>query len=125
MAALLLYGKAGLMEFKDDVVRRPEVQAMIQKIRFGVNAEAEKAGYDKMTSILDIHMKDGRTISGRADFAKGNPADPMTFDEVAAKFLDCARFAKWPAPKANSIVASVRKLEELPDTRTLAGFFSS
>lgn len=124
MAALLLYGKAGLMEFNDDVVRRPEVQAMMQRIRFGVNAEAEKAGYDKMTSILEIRMKDGRTISGRADFAKGSPADPMSFDEVAAKFQDCARFARWPAAKANSIIASVRKLEDLPDVRSLAALLS-
>jgi 2-methylcitrate dehydratase PrpD len=125
MAALLLYGKAGLSEFTDDVVRRPEVQAMIQRIRFGVNAEAEKAGYDKMTSILDIHLKDGRTISGRADFAKGNPADPMTFDEVAAKFEDCARFAKWPAAKATSVIARVRKLEEMPDVRALTTLLSA
>jgi len=125
MAALLLYGKAGLAEFNDDVVRRPEVQAMIQRIRFGVNAEAEKAGYDKMTSILDIHLKDGRMISGRADFAKGNPADPMSFDEVAAKFEDCARFAKWPAAKASSIITSVRGLEQLSDIRTLTALLSA
>lgn len=124
MASLLLYGKAGLNEFNDEVVRRPEVQAMIQRVRFGVNAEAEKAGYDKMTSILEIHMKDGRTISGRADYAKGNPADPMSFDEVAAKFDDCARFAKWPAAKTASIIANVRKLEDLRDVRTLTALLT-
>ena len=125
MASLLLYGKAGLCEFEDEVVRRPEVQAMIQRVRFGVNAEAEKAGYDKMTSILDLHLKDGRTLSGRADFAKGNPADHMSFDEVAAKFEDGARFAKWPAVKTQALIASVRKLEEIPDVRTLTALLSS
>ena len=125
MAALLLYGKAGLNEFNDEVVRRPEVRAMIERVRFGVNAEAERAGYDKMTSILDIHLKNGRTISGRADFAKGNPADPMSFDEVAAKFEDCARFAKWPAAKATAIVQNMRKIEEVPDVRTITALLSA
>jgi len=125
MAALLLYGKAGLNEFKDDVVRRSEVQAMIQRVRFGVNPEAEKAGYDKMTSILEIRLKDGRTVSGRADFAKGNPADPMSFDEVAAKFEDGARFANWPAAKARRLIESVRRLEEIPDVRSLAALLSA
>jgi 2-methylcitrate dehydratase PrpD len=120
MAALLLYHRAGLNEFTDEVVRRPEVQAMIRRVRFGVDAEAEKAGYNKMTTIVGVHMKDGRAYSGRADFAKGSPADPMTFDEVAAKFEDCARFAKWPANKASAIVASVRKLEDLVDVRKLS-----
>jgi 2-methylcitrate dehydratase PrpD len=125
MAALLLYGRAGLNEFTDEVVKRPEIQAMIQRVRFGVHPEAEKAGYDKMTSILDIHLKGGRTISGRADFAKGSPSDPMSFEEVAAKFLDNAEFAKWPAAKAGAIVESVRKLEDIPDVRTITALLSA
>jgi 2-methylcitrate dehydratase PrpD len=125
MAALLLYGKAGLNEFNDEVVNRPEVQAMIQRVEFGVNAEAEKAGYDKMTSILEIRLKNGRTLSGRADIAKGNPGEPMSFDEVAAKFEDCARFARWPAAKASAIVANVRKMEDLPDVRQLTALLSA
>ena len=125
MAAILLYGRAGLREFTDEVVRRPEVQAMIERIRFGVHPEAEKAGYNKMTSIVDIRLLDGRTISGRADFAKGNPADPMTYDDVAAKFEDCARFAAWPNDKIAVIVESVRTLEEIKDVRTLAKLCSS
>ena len=96
MAALLLYGKAGLTEFTDEVVNRPEVQNMIGRIRFGVNPVAEAAGYNKMTTILDIRLQDGRTISGRADFARGSPAIPMSYEETAAKFLDCAAFARWP-----------------------------
>jgi len=94
MAKFLVYGRAGLNEFTDEVVGRPEVQAMIQRVRSGVHPDAEKAGYDKMTSILDLHLKDGRTISGRADFAEGSPSDPMSFDEVAAKFQDCALCAQ-------------------------------
>ena len=92
---------------------------MIRRINFGINAEAEMAGYNKMATIIDVHMKDGRTISGRADFAKGSPADPMTFDEVAAKFADCAQFAKWPMSKARAIVAGVRKLDEMENVREL------
>jgi 2-methylcitrate dehydratase PrpD len=119
MAALLLYRKAGLLEFTDEVVNRPAVKSMIARVKFGVHPAAEKAGYNKMTTILDIHLKDGRTISGRTDFAKGSPANPMTFEEVAAKFTDCAAFAKWPAAKAQSIVEMVRKLENVPNVRAL------
>ncbi len=123
MAAILLYGRAGLREFADEVVRRPEVQAMIERVHFSVHPEAEKAGYNKMTSIIEIRLVDGRTISGRADFAKGNPADPMTYNEVAAKFADCARFASWPNDKIAAIVENVRTLEEVPDVRTVTRLF--
>jgi 2-methylcitrate dehydratase PrpD len=120
MAALLLYGKAGLNEFTDEVVQRPEVQNLIQRVHFGVHPEAEKAGYNKMTTILSIRLKDGRTIQSRADFGKGSPAIPMTYDEVAGKFHECATYAKWPAAKAKAIVDMVRKLESVPDVRALA-----
>src|SRR5262249_49789808 len=96
LACLLLYGKAGLKEFTDEVVNRAEVQAMIERVHLRVDPEAERAGNNRMTTFLDLTLKDGRTVSARADFAKGSPQDPMTFEEVAAKFRDCADFAGWP-----------------------------
>jgi 2-methylcitrate dehydratase PrpD len=118
-AALLLYGRAGLNEFTDAVVVRPEVQQMIERIHVSVHPEAEKAGLNRMTTIIDVRLRGGRTVSGKADFAKGSPRIPMSYDEVAEKFRDCATYAKWPAEKAKSIVAAVRKLEEIPNIRSL------
>src|SRR5882672_1064927 len=111
MACLLLYGKAGLGEFSSEVVNRQEVRSMIERIHFGVHPEAEAAGYNRMTTILTLRLTDGRTVSGRSDFGKGSPANPMSYDEVAAKFLDCAAFAKWSEQKAKAIVSLVGKLE--------------
>jgi len=119
MASLLLYRKAGLNEFTDEVVKRPDVLSMIERIRFGVHPEAEQAGYNKMTTIIEIRLKDGKTISGRADFGKGSPANPMSFDEVAEKVRDCALFAKWPSQKTSELIARVRRLEDLKDVRQL------
>jgi 2-methylcitrate dehydratase PrpD len=114
MAILLLEGRAGLPEFTDEMVNRKDVQAYLKRINFHVHPEAEAAGYDKMTTIIDIKMKDGRTISGRADFGKGSPANPMTYDEVADKFRGCCRFAQWPERKAEALIGLVAKLESLP-----------
>jgi 2-methylcitrate dehydratase PrpD len=114
MAILLLEGRAGLSEFTDEVVLRPDVQAMIGRVDFGVDEEAERAGYHKMTTIIDIELNDGKEISGRADFGKGSPANPMRYEEVADKFRECAEFARFPRDKAESVVAMVRDLETLP-----------
>ena len=119
MASLLLYRKAGLNEFTDEVVRRPEVQAMIERVRFGVHPEAEKAGYNKMTSIVEVRLRDGRALAGRADIAKGNPGEPMSFAEVTEKFHECARFAKWRVEKTRGVVDAVTRLEDLPNLRLL------
>ena len=122
MAAALLYRKVGLSEFRNELINRPEVQAMIARIHFGVNPVAEAAGYDKMATIIDLHMRDGRTISGRADFAKGSPANPMTWDDVAAKFMDCAAFARWPLAKSKAILAMVGRIETVANIRQLTSF---
>jgi 2-methylcitrate dehydratase PrpD len=124
IAILLLDGKADQSEFTDAVVNRPDVQEMIGRVRFYTDSEAEKAGYDKMTTILKITLKDGRVISGHADFGKGSPANPMSFDEVAEKFLGCAAFAKWPREKVERVIEMVRKLEALADVRALTALCS-
>jgi 2-methylcitrate dehydratase PrpD len=125
MAILLIEGRAGLNEFVDEVINRPDVKAMIEKVDFVVDERAEAAGYHKMTSYIDVTLKDGRTISGMADFGKGSPINPMSYDEVAAKFHECAEFAGWDKAKAGSVVSLVRDLETLPSLDRLLGALSN
>jgi 2-methylcitrate dehydratase PrpD len=113
MAILLLEGRAGLNEFTDEVVMRPDVQSIIEKVDFVVDERAEAAGYHKMTTYIDIELVDGRTVSGMADFGKGSPDQPMTYDEVAEKFRECAAYARWNKGRAEDVVGMVRDLESL------------
>ena len=124
MAILLLGRRGGLAEFTDEVVNRPDVQEMIRRVEFGVHPEAEAAGYDKMTTIIDIMLRDGRTISGRADFGKGSPANPMSYDEVANKFAGCAAFAGWNEGRAAQVVEIVRNLESTESVRDLTALIA-
>jgi 2-methylcitrate dehydratase PrpD len=124
MAILLVDGKADQTKYIDAVVNRSDVQEMIKRVRFYTDPEAEKAGYDKMTTILKITLKDGRVISGRADFGKGSPTNPMSYDEVADKFLGCAAFAEWPASKAHQAIEMVRNLEDVANVKTLTALCS-
>ena len=97
---------------------------MLRKINFYKNKIAEAAGYDKMTTIIDIYLKNGKKISGRGDFGKGSPMIPMTYDEVADKFMGCCEFAKWPTKKAKAIIEAVSKLEKMRDISKLSRLLS-
>ena len=47
--------------------------------------------------------------------------ETLTFrDEVAEKFKGCAEFVKWPAAKTQSVIQSVKSLENLSDVSKLA-----
>jgi 2-methylcitrate dehydratase PrpD len=119
MAILLIEGRAGLNEFTDEVVMRPDVQEFIKKVDFVVDDRAEAAGYHLMTTYIDITLNDGKVISGMADFGRGSPALPMSFDEVAQKFHECAEFAGWDKAKADEVVARVAEFDKLSDVRGL------
>ena len=119
MAILLLEGRAHLQEFTDQVVLRPDVQELIKRVDFKEDSEAEAAGYDKMTSLITIHLDNGEKIEGRADFGKGSPSNPFTYAEVAEKFYGCADYAGWPRAKAEKIVALIAELDSLTNLAEL------
>jgi 2-methylcitrate dehydratase PrpD len=125
LAILLLERKAGLSQFTDKIVQSSDVQGMMRKVNFYVDPEAESAGFDKMTSILKITLKNGNVITGRAAFGKGSPENPMTFEEAAGKFRACAEYASWPKAKAERIITFVRELETAPDLSQLTQFLSA
>jgi 2-methylcitrate dehydratase PrpD len=124
MAILLLERRAGLSEFTDEVVNRPDVQAMIEKVDFGTDPVAEAAGFHKMTTILNITLTDGRVINGQSDFGRGSPAIPMSYEEVADKFLENCEFARFDSRKASKVIEVVRSIEKLSKVGELTHLLS-
>ena len=125
VAVLLLERRAGLAEYTDAVVRREDVQRMIRRVDFHVDPEAERAGFDRMTSVVRIHTAGGRVLSGRAQFAKGSPASPMSDAEVADKFRGCAEFARWPRARVEGILDLVPALERQADLGRLGALLTA
>ena len=118
MAILLLERRAGLSEFTDEVVNRPDVKTMIEKVDFGVAPEAEAAGYNNMTTIIAVELADGRTLRTQAAFGKGSPQNPMTDDELIEKFTSCLAWGGI-ADGAAGIAVEVLDLENRLDLRRL------
>jgi hypothetical protein len=72
-----------------------------------------------MTTIFDIELDDGSRISGRADFGKGSPANPMSDGELANKFRECAAWGKLPKASTEKVIELVFGLEKLKNIRAL------
>lgn len=113
MAVLLIEGRAGLAQFTDDTVRRPDVRELVRRVRFEVDPEAEAAGYNNMTSIVRVRLRDGRLLEAREAFAKGSPQNPMADAELLEKFLDCTRSGHVPDDSARAAAEHLLQLERL------------
>jgi 2-methylcitrate dehydratase PrpD len=120
MAILLLERKAGLEQFTDEVVNRPDVQALIARVDFGVHPEAEAAGFDKMTTIVEVELDDGTIVKGSADFGKGSPVNPMSDAELEQKFRECAAWGGLERTQAQRVIERVWQIERLENVGDLA-----
>src|SRR5581483_6294262 len=119
IAILLLEQKARLAQFTDAVVNRPDVQEMIGRVEFGVDPEAEAAGYNTMTTRIRVELKDGRTLETSAAFGKGSPQNPMSDDELVDKFLDCLEWAGIDRSAGRRMASKVLRLEAVDSIESL------
>jgi 2-methylcitrate dehydratase PrpD len=93
LAIAILRGKVGIEEFRDDVVRSPEVQAMMKRCHHVVDEEIDARGFQHMDTRITIRLKDGRVVERLESFATGHPRKPMTREQLEAKFFECAGLA--------------------------------
>jgi 2-methylcitrate dehydratase PrpD len=78
-------GAAGMAQFTDQRVNSPDVVAMRERVRFDFDDSLSKD-----TASVTLHLKDGRQVSHTTGHNKGTPGNPMTDDELSAKFVDLA-----------------------------------
>ncbi|HKA34674.1 MAG TPA: MmgE/PrpD family protein [Candidatus Binatia bacterium] len=123
MAIAIVERKAGIAQFTDRKVRDPRVVDLMKRVTLVVDPELEALGYDQVRSRVRVKLKDGRTVEGRADVARGHPEKPMSWDELADKFRDCCRLVPGiRADEAIGMVADLDKLKSIaPLIRALGG----
>jgi 2-methylcitrate dehydratase PrpD len=91
MASIALKRRAGIREFTDEFVSSPAAQAMMTRVDTVFDQAIEARGFDKMRSIVEIDLTDGRTLSQPSDERyRGGPERPFTREELHEKFTDCA-----------------------------------
>ncbi len=75
---------AGLAQFTDERARDPEVLALAAKISYVLDADNQYP--DNYTGHLRVTLVDGRTLSYDRPHMRGGRHEPLTEDELLAKF---------------------------------------
>ena len=85
-----------------------------------VHDPALDAGYpERYASVVELALRDGRTLSRRVDFAKGSHENPLSADEVRAKYFRLTG-PVVPRARAEAIMAQVDRLDRARDLAGLA-----
>jgi 2-methylcitrate dehydratase PrpD len=113
VAVILVKGRAGLAEFEDGAVSDPEVLAVTRKVTYELDPSIDYPR--QFVGDVEITLADGQVLRERQDRPRGGPDDPLTREELEAKF------------RGNAVVLPPEKIERvirLVDTLDVAASLS-
>lgn len=116
VANALLKGQLVLDDFKDEVITDPAVQDLLSRISL-VFSKEDVAGSDLGHEVL-IKLKNGKEYSYKVREPKGDRKNPMTDEELLAKFRGCAKLS-METNDIERIIELILDLEELEDITRL------
>lgn len=111
-------GKAGIAEFAEPYVSNQEILDLTQKVDVIPDEELSRLVPDKRVAIVNVHMRDGKVLSERVEYPKGEPENPLTPEENKAKFLSMTEHAGITSEKAQSIFQEIIHKEN-PDLQII------
>lgn len=109
VALALCKGSAGMEDFNDTTVTDEEILALTRKVKVVENDELSALVPKKRASILNITMKDGTTLSHRVDYPKGEPENPLTDEELEAKFMSLAKASGISDSNCKQIIQTINQ----------------
>ncbi|TMI84163.1 MAG: MmgE/PrpD family protein [Bacillati bacterium ANGP1] len=107
IAAALLDRGLGFDAFSDAAVRRPEAQALLERVMVHEEPAFRDAAnpMEEGHVTVEVRTTDGRRLARRIDHPRGSPALPLRREELLAKFRDCAARALDPAAVDRALTA--------------------
>lgn len=112
-AIAMVDGAAGMRQFTDERVTAPEVVAMRERVRFEYDESLPKDA-----AQVTITLRDGRRFERGTTHNKGTPGNPMSDDELSAKFVDLAS-AVLGIDRARSLLNDLWRFDALDDISAL------
>ena len=125
LGVIALRRKAGIQEFTDEFVSSAPIQQMMTKVTSVFDPKIEAMGFDKIRSIVEVDLTDGRTLVQPSDERyRGSPAWPFTQVELHERFSDCAS-PLLSKDRIHQAIGQIEAVETLKDIRELTRTLTS
>lgn len=112
LAAIVLDGRAGIHQFTDDALARPEAQTLMRRVR-----TIPTTG--PLESRVVVTLRSGEQLERTVSRFHGHVSDPLTDEERLGKFHECAGTLA-PAEQRARLIDLTARLATLPDVAELA-----
>jgi 2-methylcitrate dehydratase PrpD len=121
VAATLVNGGLSLEEFTDAKLRNEEILDLAARVKLILNRDLDKGPMDVKPQVVEVVTRDGKIISERIEFPKGNPNNPVTSDELVDSFRGMAAYAAKPLSGAqvDDAISLALRLDQIPDVSVL------
>ncbi len=119
-ASALVAGRVGLAELSDGFVRSGPVQQLLAKVKvLPVDDPDPEEPLFSRSDLVRVTLADGTVLAGEpVRRARGHARNPVTLDELRAKFVDCVGGA-LPASRRDGLFQRLAGLENLQAVASL------
>ena len=93
LAVALCTGKAGIEEFTDRYIQDSLVQKLTKIAVIEGDEELSRLVPDKRVAVVVVQQEDGKAFMSRVEYPKGEPENPLSEDELFAKFYSMTNHA--------------------------------
>jgi 2-methylcitrate dehydratase PrpD len=114
-AVAMVDGAAGISQFTDERVVDPVVAAMRDRVTFDYDDSLPKDA-----AFVTVRLHDGTVLTHETPHNRGTPANPMSDEELSAKFVELASIHFGEAT-SRELLARLWSFDEIDDVRDLIG----
>ena len=118
LAVGLIEGDIGAEQFAHEQWKDPKVLDLMSRIKVTEDPELSKLYPPARPASLEIRTRDGNVYERRVDYPRGDPHNPMSDEEVKAKFRKLAR-PLMKEDRIKAIIDCVDRIENVADTGQL------
>lgn len=118
LAMGIIDGAMGPDQYAKEQWKEPKVQELMAKMWFQGDAEMTKNFPQHWNCVVEITTKDNQVHRIEVDLPKGQPGNPMSDQEIQAKFSNMAS-KLLPQERVKQIIQTVENLDKLEDVSSL------
>jgi len=93
---------------------------MIAKVEPYLHEDLEAMGFQRIRSLVEVALNNGAVLTRETSTSRGTPDRPMTREELADKFRDCAEHSLSPQ-RQQQVLDTIYQLEKMENMGTLMG----